>query len=143
MVIGRRGRGVEGKENVEVEHGSVVVRDANVIERYVPKSSRKVDGKNRKQIRPSKKNSAKKLDMKFEFKKLMTKNKYFAKTLYTHGICLVDITAKVLDNKTDDEIKVVVANLINRLSSNVKILYSLGGRTFWIHNILLVAFQLF
>ncbi|KAK1374077.1 RTR1-type domain-containing protein [Heracleum sosnowskyi] len=52
--LGKRGDGGEElriKENVEVEHGSVVVGDANAIEGYVPKSSREVDGKNRKQVR--------------------------------------------------------------------------------------------
>ncbi|KAK1370874.1 hypothetical protein POM88_036966 [Heracleum sosnowskyi] len=48
------------------------------------------------------------------FKKLMPKKKYFAKALYTLDICQVDITAEVLDNKTDDEIKAIVPDLINR-----------------------------
>lgn len=49
--VGKGSKGGEElriKENVEVEHGSVVVGDANAIEGYVPRSSRAVEGKNRK-----------------------------------------------------------------------------------------------
>ncbi|KAF1002424.1 putative RNA polymerase II subunit B1 CTD phosphatase RPAP2 homolog [Apium graveolens] len=55
------------KENVAVEHGIVVVGDANAIEGYVPRSSRVGDGKNRKQVvkPPRKKKPAEKIDMKF------------------------------------------------------------------------------
>lgn len=51
----------------------------------------------------------------------MPKKEYFAKALYTLDIGQVDITQEVLDNKTDDEIKALVPNLINILSSNVKV----------------------
>lgn len=50
--VGKGGDGVgelRVKENVEVKHGNVIVGDANAIEGYVPRSSRVVDGKNRKQ----------------------------------------------------------------------------------------------
>lgn len=46
------GLGVEElriKENEEVRHGDVVVGDANAIEGYVPRLSRDLDGKNRKE----------------------------------------------------------------------------------------------
>lgn len=51
----------------------------------------------------------------------MPKKKYFAKALYTLDIGQVDITSEVLDSKTDDEIKAIVPDLINTLSSNVKV----------------------
>lgn len=51
----------------------------------------------------------------------MPKKEYFAKALYTLDIGQVDITQEILDNKTDDEIKEIVPDLVNRLSSHVKV----------------------
>ncbi|KAL1826776.1 hypothetical protein ACET3Z_005188 [Daucus carota] len=69
-----------------------------------------------------------------KFKKLMPKKEYFAKALYTLDIGQVDLSDQIFDHKTDDEIKAILPDLISTLSSNIKSLYSLGGRTFWIHN---------
>ncbi|KAL1826777.1 hypothetical protein ACET3Z_005189 [Daucus carota] len=69
------------------------------------------------------------------FKKFMPKAKYFSQALYTIDMGQIDITQLFLNNKTDEEIKAAVPALIASLSSNIKILYSLGGRTFWIHNL--------
>ncbi|XP_074361129.1 esterase-like [Apium graveolens] len=69
------------------------------------------------------------------FRQLMPKPQYFAQALYTIDIGQIDMTQELLANKTDDEVKAVVPGLIASLSSNIKVLYSLGGRSFWIHNI--------
>nr|BAF80349.1 exo-polygalacturonase [Daucus carota] len=69
------------------------------------------------------------------FANFMPKQEYFSQALYTLDIGQIDITQEFLTNKTDDEIKAVVPGLISSLSSNIQILYSLGGRSFWIHNL--------
>ncbi|KAK3223463.1 hypothetical protein Dsin_010488 [Dipteronia sinensis] len=68
------------------------------------------------------------------YKKLMPKPEYFTRALYTIDIGQNDLTAGYFTNKTTDEVKVYVPDVINRLQNVVRNIYNFGGRYFWIHN---------
>ncbi|XP_057811060.1 GDSL esterase/lipase At3g26430-like isoform X2 [Salvia miltiorrhiza] len=59
---------------------------------------------------------------------------YFSRALYTFDIGQNDITAGLDTNLTLEEIKAQVPDMIGQFSSVIKEVYSLGGRSFWIHN---------
>ncbi|KAL8114919.1 hypothetical protein AgCh_021667 [Apium graveolens] len=69
------------------------------------------------------------------FEKFMPEPEDFVQALYTIDIGQIDLTQEFLNNRTDDEVRAIVPGLVNRLTANIKILYSLGGRSFWIHNL--------
>ncbi|KAK4842343.1 hypothetical protein QYF36_019883 [Acer negundo] len=68
------------------------------------------------------------------YRKLMPKPEYFTRALYTIDIGQNDLTAGYFTNKTTDEVKAYVPDVINRLLNVVRNIYSFGGRYFWIHN---------
>ncbi|KAL1179433.1 hypothetical protein V6Z11_A03G159200 [Gossypium hirsutum] len=68
------------------------------------------------------------------FHKLLPKEDYFSKALYTFDIGQNDLTAGYKLNLTTEQIKAYVPDVLLQLSEAVKRLYDQGGRTFWIHN---------
>ncbi|KAK4274014.1 hypothetical protein QN277_017306 [Acacia crassicarpa] len=68
------------------------------------------------------------------FASLMPKNEYFGKALYTFDIGQNDIYVGVTANQTVEQINASIPNIIKGLSKNIKNIYNLGGRSFWIHN---------
>ncbi|OAY58266.1 esterase [Manihot esculenta] len=68
------------------------------------------------------------------FAKLMPKEEYFRNALYTFDIGQNDLEAGLLLNKSFEEVKASVPDILNRLSVNIKNISNLGGRSFWIHN---------
>ncbi|KAK4274016.1 hypothetical protein QN277_017308 [Acacia crassicarpa] len=68
------------------------------------------------------------------FASLMPKNEYFGKALYTFDIGQNDISVGVTANQTVEQINASIPNIIKGLSKNIKNIYNLGGRSFWIHN---------
>nr|Q7Y1X1.1 RecName: Full=Esterase; AltName: Full=Early nodule-specific protein homolog; AltName: Full=Latex allergen Hev b 13; AltName: Allergen=Hev b 13; Flags: Precursor [Hevea brasiliensis]AAP37470.1 ENSP-like protein [Hevea brasiliensis] len=67
------------------------------------------------------------------FAELVPEEYYFEKALYTFDIGQNDLTEGFL-NLTVEEVNATVPDLVNSFSANVKKIYDLGARTFWIHN---------
>ncbi|GMY06778.1 esterase-like isoform X1 [Fagus crenata] len=67
------------------------------------------------------------------FANLMPKGDYFSKALYTFDIGQNDL-GEVFSNKTIEEVNASVPDIVNKFSTNVKNIYNLGARSFWIHN---------
>ncbi|MFZ8477475.1 SGNH/GDSL hydrolase family protein, partial [Staphylococcus aureus] len=65
---------------------------------------------------------------------MLPKKEYFSKALYTIDIGQNDLVQGLLTNMTYDEIKTIIPSTVNRLALNVKKLYDLGARSFWIQN---------
>ncbi|GMI75052.1 hypothetical protein like AT3G26430 [Hibiscus trionum] len=68
------------------------------------------------------------------FDKLLPKEDYFSKALYTFDIGQNDLTAGYKLNLTMEQVKAYVPDVLRQFSDAVKRVYDLGGRTFWIHN---------
>ncbi|XP_061341930.1 GDSL esterase/lipase ENOD8-like [Gastrolobium bilobum] len=68
------------------------------------------------------------------FATLMPKKEYFREALYTFDIGQNDLTAGIFGNLTVQQVKDSVPDIINSFSTNVKNIYNLGARSFWIHN---------
>ncbi|PPD89804.1 hypothetical protein GOBAR_DD13262 [Gossypium barbadense] len=68
------------------------------------------------------------------FHKLLPKEDYFSKALYTFDIGQNDLTAGYKLNLTTEQVKAYVPDVLLQLSEAVKRVYDQGGRTFWIHN---------
>ncbi|XP_054788570.1 esterase-like [Prosopis cineraria] len=68
------------------------------------------------------------------FGSLIPKEKHFVKALYTFDIGQNDLGAAIHGNKTLQEIKASIPDTVNSFSANVKNIYNLGARYFWIHN---------
>ncbi|CAJ2674481.1 unnamed protein product [Trifolium pratense] len=68
------------------------------------------------------------------FASLMPKEEYFSKALYTFDIGQNDLGAGFFGNKTIQQVNTSVPEIINSFSKNVKDIYNLGARSFWIHN---------
>lgn len=68
------------------------------------------------------------------FASLMPKEEYFSKALYTFDIGQNDLGAGFFGNMTIQQVNASVPEIINSFSKNVKDIYNLGGRSFWIHN---------
>ncbi|KAK8526393.1 hypothetical protein V6N13_017431 [Hibiscus sabdariffa] len=68
------------------------------------------------------------------FDKLLPKEDYFSKALYTFDIGQNDLTAGYKLNLTMEQVKAYVPDVLHQYSDAVKRVYDLGGRTFWIHN---------
>ncbi|KAF7816857.1 esterase-like [Senna tora] len=68
------------------------------------------------------------------FGNLMPKEKYFSEALYTFDIGQNDLAEGFFDNKTVEQVNASVPNITVAFSTNVKNIYKLGGRSFWIHN---------
>ncbi|XP_059433933.1 esterase-like [Corylus avellana] len=65
---------------------------------------------------------------------LMPKKDYFPKALYTFDIGQNDLGEGFFGNMTIEEVNASVPDIVNNFSTNVKAIYDLGGRSFWIHN---------
>ncbi|KAL6500681.1 hypothetical protein OROHE_025478 [Orobanche hederae] len=65
---------------------------------------------------------------------LLPEKDYFSQALYTFDIGQNDLTAGYDLNLTTEEVKAQVPDMLGQFSPVIKQIYSLGGRTFWIHN---------
>ncbi|KAI5589218.1 hypothetical protein BDE02_05G147300 [Populus trichocarpa] len=68
------------------------------------------------------------------FARLMPKEEYFQKALYTFDIGQNDLGAGFFGNMSVEEVNASVPNIVNTFLTNVKSIYNLGARSFWIHN---------
>uniref|UniRef100_A0A2N9F541 Esterase n=1 Tax=Fagus sylvatica TaxID=28930 RepID=A0A2N9F541_FAGSY len=68
------------------------------------------------------------------FANLMPKGDYFSKALYTFDIGQNDLGEGFFSNMTIEEVNASVPDIVNKFSTNVKNIYNLGARSFWIHN---------
>ncbi|KDP37393.1 hypothetical protein JCGZ_08404 [Jatropha curcas] len=68
------------------------------------------------------------------FAKLMPKEEYFGKALYTFDIGQNDIQAGIFSNMSIEEVKASIPEILNRFAVNIKNITNLGARSFWIHN---------
>ncbi|KAM3762618.1 hypothetical protein ACB098_01G361000 [Castanea mollissima] len=65
---------------------------------------------------------------------LLPKGYYFPKALYTFDIGQNDLAEGIFGNMTIEEVNASIPDIVNKLSINVKNIYNLGARSFWIHN---------
>ncbi|XP_068321083.1 esterase-like [Pyrus communis] len=68
------------------------------------------------------------------FASLMPMEEYFSKALYTFDIGQNDLGEGFSDNKTIHEVNASVPDIVSMFSTNIKKIYDLGARSFWIHN---------
>ncbi|KAL6210270.1 hypothetical protein ACLB2K_015503 [Fragaria x ananassa] len=68
------------------------------------------------------------------FASLMPMEKYFSKALYTFDIGQNDLGEGIFRNMTVQEVNASVPDIITGFSTNIKKIYDLGARSFWIHN---------
>uniref|UniRef100_I1MA41 Alpha-L-fucosidase n=1 Tax=Glycine max TaxID=3847 RepID=I1MA41_SOYBN len=68
------------------------------------------------------------------FASLMPKEEYFDKALYTFDIGQNDLGAGFFGNLTVQQVNATVPDIVNAFSKNIKDIYDLGARSFWIHN---------
>ncbi|KAK9945800.1 hypothetical protein M0R45_011299 [Rubus argutus] len=68
------------------------------------------------------------------FASLMPKEDYFSKALYTFDIGQNDLNEGFFSNVTIQEFNASVPDIITGFSTNIKKIYDLGARSFWIHN---------
>ncbi|KAK2438477.1 GDSL esterase/lipase [Trifolium repens] len=69
------------------------------------------------------------------FKKLLPKEEYFSKALYTFDIGHNDITAGYNLNMTTEQVKAFIPDVLGQFSDVIRSVYKEGGRSFWIHNV--------
>ncbi|KAL4654863.1 hypothetical protein ACB092_01G411300 [Castanea dentata] len=65
---------------------------------------------------------------------LLPKGYYFPKALYTFDIGQNDLAEGIFGNMTIEEVSASIPDIVNKFSINVKNIYNLGARSFWIHN---------
>ncbi|KAG2708994.1 hypothetical protein I3760_05G218700 [Carya illinoinensis] len=65
---------------------------------------------------------------------LMPKKDYFPKALYTFDIGQNDLGEGFFGNMTVEEVNASIPDILDKFSLNVKNIYKLGARSFWIHN---------
>ncbi|BBG95633.1 GDSL-like Lipase/Acylhydrolase superfamily protein, partial [Prunus dulcis] len=68
------------------------------------------------------------------FASLMPKESNFSKALYTFDIGQNDLAEGFSDNLTVQQVNASVPDIISGFSANIKKIYDLGARSFWIHN---------
>ncbi|KAL2317805.1 hypothetical protein Fmac_031681 [Flemingia macrophylla] len=68
------------------------------------------------------------------FASLMPKEEYFHRALYTFDIGQNDLGAGIFGNLTVQQVNASVPDIVNAFTKNVKDIYDLGARSFWIHN---------
>ncbi|XP_059631812.1 esterase-like [Cornus florida] len=68
------------------------------------------------------------------YKNLMPEEEYFQKALYTFDIGQNDLDHGFSSNMSMEEVNASVPEIVNRFSTNIKNIYKLGARSFWIHN---------
>ncbi|XP_059430536.1 esterase-like [Corylus avellana] len=65
---------------------------------------------------------------------LLPESEYFPNALYTFDIGQNDLSEGFFSNMTIEEVNASVPDIVNNFSINVKRIYDLGARSFWIHN---------
>ncbi|XP_041010260.1 esterase-like [Juglans microcarpa x Juglans regia] len=65
---------------------------------------------------------------------LMPKKDYFPKALYTFDIGQNDLGEGFFGNMTVEQVNASIPDILDKFSLNVKNIYKLGARSFWIHN---------
>ncbi|TYH64576.1 hypothetical protein ES332_D07G276300v1 [Gossypium tomentosum] len=65
---------------------------------------------------------------------LMPREETFAKALYTFDIGQNDLTQSLFLNMTIVQVIAAIPDIVNHFSDNIKNLYSLGARLFWVYN---------
>ncbi|MBA0605931.1 hypothetical protein Godav_018459, partial [Gossypium davidsonii] len=65
---------------------------------------------------------------------LMPREETFAKALYTFDIGQNDLTQSLFLNMTIVQVIIAIPDIVNHFSDNIKNLYSLGARLFWVYN---------
>ncbi|KAK7385191.1 hypothetical protein VNO78_30904 [Psophocarpus tetragonolobus] len=68
------------------------------------------------------------------FATLMPKEEYFSEALYTFDIGQNDLTAGFFVNNNPQQVKDSIPDIIKTFTSNLKNIYNMGARSFWIHN---------
>ncbi|XP_010044557.3 GDSL esterase/lipase At3g26430 isoform X2 [Eucalyptus grandis] len=68
------------------------------------------------------------------FPRLLPREEYFSRALYTFDIGQNDLTAGLTQNMTIDQIKAYIPDVTAQFSDAIKKVYAEGGRSFWIHN---------
>ncbi|GAV87010.1 Lipase_GDSL domain-containing protein [Cephalotus follicularis] len=68
------------------------------------------------------------------FEKLLPKAEYFSHALYTFDIGQNDLTSGYFLNKSSDEVRAYLPDVLNQFKNIVNYIYGQGGRYFWIHN---------
>nr|AAA91034.1 nodulin [Medicago sativa] len=68
------------------------------------------------------------------FATLVPKEDYFSKALYVFDIGQNDLTIGFFGNKTIQQVNATVPDLVNNYIENIKNIYNLGARSFWIHS---------
>ncbi|WJX47473.1 hypothetical protein P8452_34155 [Trifolium repens] len=68
------------------------------------------------------------------FKKLLPKEEYFSKALYTFDIGQNDLTAGYKLNMNTEQVKAYIPDVLGQFSNVIKSVYKEGARSFWIHN---------
>ncbi|KAK7373157.1 hypothetical protein VNO80_06555 [Phaseolus coccineus] len=68
------------------------------------------------------------------FATLMPKEEYFDEALYTFDIGQNDLTVGFLGNITLQQVIESIPDIVSNFTSNIKNIYNLGARSFWIHN---------
>ena len=68
------------------------------------------------------------------FATMIPKDKYFSKGLYTFDIGQNDLTAGFFGNATIQQVNASIPDIIETFIMHIKNIYSLGARSFWIHN---------
>ncbi|XP_059631811.1 esterase-like [Cornus florida] len=68
------------------------------------------------------------------YKNLMPELEDFPKALYTFDIGQNDLAQGFFGNMSIEEVNASVPDIVNRFSTNIKNIYKLGARMFWIHN---------
>ncbi|KAI3918148.1 hypothetical protein MKX01_041468 [Papaver californicum] len=68
------------------------------------------------------------------FQSLMPKSEYFSQALYTIDIGQNDITSGYEIGMLKEQVRNLTSDILDQFSENIKDIYSLGGRYFWIHN---------
>ncbi|KAG4383404.1 hypothetical protein GLYMA_13G079300v4 [Glycine max] len=68
------------------------------------------------------------------FAALMPKEEYFQEALYTFDIGQNDLTAGFSGNMTLLQVNASIPDIIKSFTSNIKNIYNMGARSFWIHN---------
>ncbi|CAL0315494.1 unnamed protein product [Lupinus luteus] len=68
------------------------------------------------------------------FATLMPQEEYFSKALYTYDIGQNDLTASFASFRPIKQIIDSIPDIVKKFTENVKNIYDLGGRSFWIHS---------
>ncbi|CAL5206635.1 unnamed protein product [Lathyrus oleraceus] len=68
------------------------------------------------------------------FSTLVPKEDYFSKALYTFDIGQNDLTAGFFGNTSIPQVNATIPDIVGKFIENIKNIYNLGARSFWIHN---------